>query len=154
MRFSFKLFLTAFLMTLLSSPVAAVAQDRLQPAAQGRRSGGMYERLYDASKVQKLSGEVLEIRKLSSMRDIVAMVVKTERGEEVVHLGPAWYVDHQSVRVAKGDRVEVVGSRVAFSGSPVTLAASVRKGSQVLQLRDGAGVPAWSGAQRAHSATR
>ena len=79
----------------------------------------------------------------------VAIVVKKEGGDELVHLGPAWYVENQDTRIAKGDRVEVEGSRVTLGGSPVILAARVHKGDQVLQLRDETGFPVWAGWRRA-----
>jgi hypothetical protein len=49
------------------------------------------------------------------------------------------------VKIEPGDRVEITGSRVTVEGKPTIIAAEVRKGDEVLQLRDAAGVPVWAG---------
>lgn len=36
------------------------------------------------------------------------------------------------------------GSRVTFQGKPAVIAAEVKKGDEVLKLRDETGLPAWS----------
>ncbi len=153
MRASLELSMIAGLATLLSIPSVGVAQGPRREA-RGPASAGAYDRLYDPAKVQKLSGEVTEVRKLTAIRGTVVITVKTEGGEELVHLGPAWYVDHQRTRVAKGDRVEVEGARASFGGAPIVLAASVHKGSQVLQLRDEGGFPLWAGPRHARTPVR
>lgn len=145
MRPSSSPWVVASVATLLSVPLPSAGQGRPQPAHEADGSSGAYGRLYDPAKVQKLRGQVSEVRKITALRDTVAVVVATPLGDEVVHLGPAWYVDHQRTRVAKGDTIEVEGSRVTFGGSPVMLATRVRKGDEVLRLRDDAGVPAWAG---------
>lgn len=71
----------------------------------------------------------------------MAIVVNTSTDNLTVHLGPAWFLENQDLRIAKGDTVQVEGSRVAVQSKPVVLAASVRKGDDTLQLRDEAGVP-------------
>jgi len=49
---------------------------------------------------------------------------------------------------APGDKVEVTGSRITYEGQPTIIAGEVKKGEQVLKLRDAAGVPAWAGQGR------
>jgi hypothetical protein len=44
--------------------------------------------------------------------------------------------------------VEVKGSRVTFEGKPAIIAAEVKKGDEVLKLRDENGFPMWSGWRR------
>ena len=61
-----------------------------------------------------------------------------------VHVGPAWYVDRQSLRLAKGDRVTVRGSRVTWAGAPAIVAIEVRRGDDILKRGTEAGVPLWS----------
>lgn len=45
-------------------------------------------------------------------------------------------------------RVEVKGSRVTVEGKPSIIAAELKKGDDVLILRDTGGIPAWSGWRR------
>ena len=80
----------------------------------------------------------------------VHLVLRTDAAPALsVRLGPASYVDRQTMKIAAGDRIEVKGSRVTVDGKPVIVAAEVRKGSERLALRDDAGVPHWSGGGRA-----
>jgi hypothetical protein len=45
-------------------------------------------------------------------------------------------------------RVEVKGSCITFGGNPAIIAAEVKKGDDVMKLRDDNGVPAWAGWRR------
>jgi hypothetical protein len=47
------------------------------------------------------------------------------------------------VKIAAKNKVEVKGSRITFGGKPVIIAAEVKKGDEVLKLRDDAGFPVW-----------
>jgi hypothetical protein len=47
-----------------------------------------------------------------------------------------------------GDKVGIKGSRVTFQGKPVIIAAEVKNGDEVLQLRDGNGFLVWAGWRR------
>jgi hypothetical protein len=75
----------------------------------------------------------------------VHLVLKTDKGEIPVHLGPSFYLDKQDVKIEEKDKVEVKGSRVTFKGGKqALLAAEVKKDGALLKLRDEDGVPAWS----------
>jgi hypothetical protein len=47
-----------------------------------------------------------------------------------------------------GDQIEVTGSKVLILEKSVLIAAKVRKGDQILMLRDLNGIPMWSGWRR------
>ena len=78
----------------------------------------------------------------------VHVLLKTDAGEIPVHLGPAWYVERQDVKLEPGDTIQVKGARVTFQGKPAIIAAEVKKGDETLRLRNDAGVPVWSGWRR------
>jgi len=63
-------------------------------------------------------------------------------------LGPAYYIERLDVKIEKGDKVEVKGSRMTFSGKPAVIAGEIRKEDSILKLRDDAGSPIWSGWRR------
>jgi hypothetical protein len=75
-------------------------------------------------------------------------VVKTDKETIPVHLGPAWYLENQDVTIAPKDKIAVKGSRITFEGKPVMIAAELKKGDDVLVLRDAGGFPVWSGWRR------
>jgi hypothetical protein len=98
--------------------------------------------------VETLSGEVVSVDKLTGPRGGagVHVTLKTDKAETVaVHLGPAWYLDKQSLTVKQGDKLTVRGSRVSFDDKPAIIAAEVTKEGQTLRLRDEKGVPVWAG---------
>ncbi len=142
------------LATLSAALVAAPAF--AAPWQQWRGSGGWgmgssYQRMYDPAKVETVAGEVVGVDEVSmgkGPKKGIHLKLKTDQGTIPVHLGPSWYLERQDTRIAKGDRVEVKGARVEFGGKPAIIAAEVRKGDEVLILRDAAGVPAWAGWRR------
>jgi hypothetical protein len=78
----------------------------------------------------------------------VHLVLDTPSGGVEVHVGPAWFVSSKNVTFTNGDTLTVVGSQVTMAGRKVVIAREVRKGEQVLTLRDTSGVPLWSGHHR------
>ncbi|HEX8951164.1 MAG TPA: DNA-binding protein [Polyangia bacterium] len=114
----------------------------------GGWTNGPYAQLYDPKTVATLKGEIVQVDLVAPMRgmsDGVHVVLKGDQGTTDVHLGPAWYLDHQDTQLAVGDRVEVRGSKVTVGGKPAVVAAEVRKGNATLQLRDAQGLPMWRG---------
>ena len=73
----------------------------------------------------------------------VHLTLKTEKGKVAVLLGPRQFVDRQQLKISPLDQIEVTGSRVQFQGKAVIIAAEIRKGQQVMQLRDLNGGPLW-----------
>lgn len=113
--------------------------------------GGQYGRMYDPKTVETLAGEVAsvdEIRPASGMTYGVHLTLKTEKETISIHLGPGWYIENQDVKIEPKDKIEVKGSRITFEGKPAIIAAEVKKGDEVLTLRDENGFPVWSGWRR------
>jgi hypothetical protein len=109
---------------------------------------GPYSRIYDPKTVETIKGEIVAVEHvapLKGMSEGVHVTLKTDKGDASVHLGPAWYLDNQEVQLAKGDRVEIRGSRVTLDSKPAVIAAEVKKGVETLTLRDPSGVPMWRG---------
>ena len=114
--------------------------------AQGAMRGG-YGGRYDPQTVETVAGEVMAVEKVAYGRrgyHGIHLVLKTAKGEIPIHLGPSWYLDRQTVRIALHDEIEVTGSRVTYRGKPALIAAEVKRGSEILRLRSAAGVPLWS----------
>ena len=113
--------------------------------------GGQYMRLYDPKTTETLTGEVVSVEVVTPMKGMsqgVHLVVKTEQDTVAVHLGPSWYLENQDMKFVPKDKVQVTGSRVTFAGKPALIAAEVKKGDEVLLLRDENGFPAWSAMRR------
>jgi hypothetical protein len=78
----------------------------------------------------------------------IHLMVKTDKETISVHLGPAWYIENQDTTIEPEDKVEIKGSRVAFEDEPAIIAVEIKKGDEILVLRDKNGFPAWSGWRR------
>jgi hypothetical protein len=82
----------------------------------------------------------------------IGLKLKTTSGELVIHLGPQWYLDRQGgTAIAAGDTVEITGVKALRHRGEVFIAAEVRKGTNVLKLRDEHGVPLWADGKRCES---
>ncbi len=110
---------------------------------------------YDPSAVETLAGSVAWVERVPSAHGRsreMNLVLKTDAGETIgVVLGPEWVVERTPVRIVPGDRIQVTGVRVV-RGKPTLLAAEVRKGDEVLKLRDRRGVPVWGRSRRVRPA--
>ena len=113
--------------------------------------GSEYQRMYNPATVETVSGTVETIDKVTptkGMHSGIHVILKTDKETIPVHLGPDWYIERLDTKIEKGDTIEVKGSRTAFSGKPVVIAAEIKKGDNVLVLRDNTGIPAWAGWRR------
>jgi hypothetical protein len=113
--------------------------------------GSTYNRLYDAKTVETINGEVIAVDKITPAEGMsygVHLMVETDEDTVSVHLGPAWYLENQDVKIEPKDKVEIKGSKIMFKGKPALIAAEVRKGDRLLRLRDESGIPVWSGWRR------
>ena len=74
----------------------------------------------------------------------IYLELKTDSGTLRVFLGPPKFVESKGFKFAKGDQVEVTGSR--FHEQTI-IAREVKKNDQVLVLRNAQGIPEWSRGQ-------
>ena len=130
----------------------ALAQRGMTQKGSGGWGGGTpYGRMYNPQTVETISGEVVSVDKITPMKGMyygVHLVLKTDKETISVHLGPGWYIENQDVKIAPKDKIEVKGSRITFEGKPALIAAELKKGDDVLVLRDSSGFPVWSGWRR------
>jgi hypothetical protein len=122
-----------------------------QSGSGGWGGGSPYQRLYNPSTVETISGTVVSVKRVAPAKGMsygVHALLKTGRETIPVHLGPAWYIARLDTKIEKGDKVEVKGSRIAFNGKPAIIAAEVTKGDHTLVLRDASGIPVWAGRRR------
>jgi hypothetical protein len=112
------------------------------------------QRNYDPKTVETIEGKVSSIEKTAATQKRgygVHLTLQTDKETIAVHLGPARYVDQQTPKIEANDTITVTGSRVTIDGKPAIIAAQVKKGNEILKLRDENGVPAW---RRAGGANR
>jgi hypothetical protein len=113
----------------------------------GWGNNSAYCSLYDPKNIETLHGMVLSIENvtpLPGMSPGVELQLQTAKETIPVHLGPEWYLENQDIDINSQDKVVVKGSRLVCNGQRVLVAAEIRKGDQVIRLRDAKGLPLWS----------
>ena len=132
-------------------PAIAVAVAVLAGGPAAAQRSGVGPIHYDTATVQTVSGVVQRIDlPAPQARGPASMQILLFTGNDtlVVHLGPVWHFERNKLALAKGDRVEVTGSKTTVAGQPVLVAREIRQGDQLLKLRNERGAPLWSRAGR------
>lgn len=146
----FTAFMTAFLVVALAA-TAFAAPWKGWRGSGGWGAGGAYQRMYNPATMETITGTVVAVSRVMPLKGMnygIHLLVKTEKGDVSVHLGPSWYIERLDTKIDKGDTVEVRGSRITYNGKPAIIAAEVKKGEAVLKLRDDSGIPVWAGWRR------
>jgi len=116
-----------------------------------------YKKIFDPKTIKTISGQVIRIDQVTEFGFGLQMrlTVFIDKKEILpVLLGPAFYIagPWQAQHFKLGDTVTVSGSQVTVSGSQVTvsgepfmIATTVKRGNEVLRLRDKDGIPGWIG---------
>ncbi len=102
---------------------------------------------YDPKTEVTVTGTVEEAREIPSQGGGHAgmhALLKTEGGVFDVRLGPAEFWKRHGFELAKGDSIEVTGSKVKSGDAEFLIAREVKKGDKTVTLRDSSGVPVWS----------
>jgi hypothetical protein len=112
--------------------------------SRGQRGGG--QPIYDPSKAETVSGQVIAVKDIEvKSGKITGVSLELNTGSQTLHvyLGPHIYVDFEHIKIVAGDMVDIKGVRSVVSGQDVFLAGEVRRGNEVLKLRNEDGVPLW-----------
>ncbi|MEJ2671035.1 MAG: OB-fold nucleic acid binding domain-containing protein [Deltaproteobacteria bacterium] len=118
-------------------------------AATPGSAGARKARHFNPQAVETLAGKVVAVNRKASRRpgrpDRISLVLQTDQGNVKVFLGPADYLDQQALKPAPGDQVEVKGTRITRRQGTFFIAGQVKRGNQILQLRDNTtGRPLWT----------
>ena len=146
-----KLCLILGVLGLFAFALGAQAEAQMQPVPPPVTGSPLLKsgRGYNPAAMVVVSGTVIAVNrstpKKPNQQVQVRFDLQTPQGLIAVQLGPAPFVDQQPVQIVAGDVVEVTGSQVAKGRSGRIIAAQVKKGGQVLQLRDTTGRPLWRG---------
>jgi len=106
------------------------------------------QQAYDPYKEVTISGRVIAVNDIevnNGKLTGVGLELGTLTRTIGVYLGPHVYVDLQTVKISAGDVVDIRGVRDTIGGQDVFLAGEVRRGFDVLTLRDNKGIPLWAG---------
>ena len=114
------------------------------------RTEDPYKKIFDSKTIKTISGQVIKIDQVPEFGFGLQMrlTVFIDKSEILpVYLGPAFYIvgPWQTKHFILGDKVTVSGSRVTVRGESLMIATTVKRGNEVLRLRDKDGIPGWIG---------
>ena len=123
----------------------------MHPAA-GRE--GPSKKIFDSKTIKTISGQVIKVGQVPEpgLGMEMRLTVFIDKKEVLpVLLGPAFYIigSEEADPFKIGDQVTVSGSEVTVNGEPLMIAMTVKRGNQVLRLRDKDGNPGWIGWKKA-----
>jgi len=121
-------------------------------ARAGDKSGwdaqSEYNRKFNNASVQTYKGAITDISSdepMDGMSDAAVLTLRGDQGQEMaVHLGPNWFIENQDHQFKENDQVEITGCQVDLNGKKVIMASEVKRGGDVLRLRDKNGRPLWA----------
>ena len=139
--------LAALSLAVLMTPFQGFSQMSIKfRGSDGWGTGSRYDQVFNNYNLQTVYGKINQIDTITPFNDMsygIQITVTTNAGDLPVHLGPAWFLLHQDMKLSIGDQVEVKGSKVAFNGKPAVMAVELRIKDRILYLRDNDGIPYW-----------
>lgn len=146
----------------IPSAFAQMGQGMSQGTGHGQGMGpamGQGMGHYDPSRVITVKGVVQDVQEGTMQRGQKGqpsgmggmgthLVIKTDKESLTVLVGPSSFLAQKNFSFAKGDQIEITGSKVKFGGSDAIIAREIKKGDKTLTLRDEKGVPEWSMGKR------
>jgi DNA/RNA endonuclease YhcR with UshA esterase domain len=102
---------------------------------------------YNPANEVKTSGTVEEVQEFyCPVTDDRGAHVKlhTSSGTVLVHVAIARFLRSQEIVFNKGDRLEVVGSKLRFDGKDSIIAREIARGDERFFFRDPSGNPLWA----------
>ena len=133
--------------------VAPVALGQIGAPA---KAGGKPSPHYDNATEMTVKGVVEEVSPTTTEKNRWAQIrltLKSDQGTFDLHVGPAAYITSQQISFAKGDKIEVLGSKVRINGQDVLLGRLITKEGKVLKLRNEQGFPVFAHRERQNSHT-
>ena len=129
-------------------PTPHAAGSSQQPHGPGQHPGGATTAAYDIKTEVTLTGSVVHVNAVAHGSSATAaqdgtLMLRTDSGTVDVQLAPPAFLTEKKVKIAKGDTLHVIGSRVTIGDSQVVLAREIRKGNTSWTLRDASGAPLW-----------
>ncbi len=100
---------------------------------------------YDPKSEAKIKGTIEEVKQITVGKD-TRLSFEMKSGEELIEVGlcPPDVLKELGVEFAKGDEVEITGSKVKKDDKDLVLAREIVKGDNTVVLRDKNGAPVWT----------
>ncbi len=112
-----------------------------QRGGMGQGPGGPR---YDAANETKITGTIDQINTVDGMCHTgTHLVLKTDKGNMEIALGPSQFLEDQKLELKKGETVDVIGAKTTTGRGEMFVARQITAGGKTVTLRDEKGMPAW-----------
>jgi hypothetical protein len=126
--------------SLLLILVLAVASAVAQRGGMGPGPGFKY----DASAETRFTGTIEQINTMNSTCHTgTHLVLKTDKGDVEVALGPSQFLEDQKLELKKGQTVDVVGAKTTTGRGEIFITRQITTAGKTINLRDEKGIPSW-----------
>lgn len=100
---------------------------------------------YDKATETKITSAIQDVKVITAENGQERVVLVIKDGEQTVevYVAPKSFLADMSTEFAKGDQVDITGSKVKVGDTTMMLAREVIKGNNTLVLRDKTGEPVW-----------
>lgn len=102
---------------------------------------------YDSGSEATVKGTVQEVREVpgSCMGETgLHLILTTDAGSLEVQVAPVEFLKVMEVTFAKGEKLDIVGSKVTLDGNPLVLAREINQNGNQVVVRDKKGEPVWT----------
>jgi hypothetical protein len=101
---------------------------------------------YDKTTEAKMTIVVDEVKVVTADngQQRIYLIAKDGANSVEIYVAPKAFLDDMSTTFAKGDKLEITGSKAKQADKDVVLAREVINGNNTLVLRDKTGEPVWS----------
>jgi len=109
-------------------------------------SGSAYNKSFNAGVMVRIEGTVESVDSFypsTEATEGIRVQLSPADGNMTVDVGPKAYAVNKGFALKEGDRIRIIGSKTKVGEVETIMATEVRKGDQVLVLRDASGSPAW-----------
>jgi len=107
----------------------------------------MAKNVYNPDALETISGEIVDVDLVRTRSGrgccLVLTLEKADKKKIEINLGPSFYIEEQPMELRKKDKVDVTGSWITRRGIRRVVAGEVRKGNEVMKLRDEKGRALW-----------
>jgi len=126
--------------SLLLILVLAIASAVAQRGGMGPGPGFKY----DASAETRFTGTIEQINTMNSACHTgTHLVLKTDKGDVEVALGPSQFLEDQKLELKKGQTVDVVGAKATTGRGEIFITRQITTAGKTVNLRDEKGIPSW-----------
>ena len=142
-----KTYLCLAIIVILSLMLAAAAWGQSPANCPAKKDWGQYYKIFDPTTIETYRGEVVTVDQLmpgGGMSNRAWLALNTDKGTILIIMGPTWYHHEKNFKIEPGDVIEVKGSMITSLEEPMVIAIEVKRGDQVLRLRDDSGYPTWA----------